>query len=415
MKIAVIGSGISGLTAAYLLSRSNDITVFEANDYIGGHTNTIDVPLDGKVYPVDTGFIVFNLKTYPNFVKLLRQLGVTWQDSNMSFSVQCDRTGIEFSPTSLNALFSQRRNLLRPMFYRMLFDVLRFRREAPELLKGNDDQTTLDEYLTRNRYSDAFIDHFIIPMGDSIWSADPLRFREFPARLFVEFFENHGILNIKDPTTWLVIKGGSRQYIEPITRPFREKIRLDSPVESVQRHDSGVTVKVKGSEPESFDKVIIAAHSHQALAMLADPTEQERQILGTIRYQDNHAILHTDISLLPQRQIAWASWNYHVPKADLGRVALTYDMSILQGHKAPEEFCVTLNLSDAVKADRIIREIPYDHPVYDPNSLAARKRREEINGQNHTYFCGAYWYYGFHEDGVHSALDVCRHFGVTLE
>jgi uncharacterized protein len=415
MKIAVIGSGISGLTSAYLLCGAHEVTVFEANDYIGGHTNTIDVPLGGKVYPVDTGFIVFNLKTYPNFVKLLQQLGVEWQDSNMSFSVQCARTGIEFSPTSLNALFSQRRNLLRPMFYRMLFDVLRFRRQARELLKGNDDRITLDEYLIRNRYSDAFIDHFIIPMGDSIWSADPLRFREFPARLFVEFFENHGILNIKDPTVWLVIKGGSRQYIDPITRPFREKIRLGSPVESVQRHDSGVTVKVKGLEPESFDKVVIAAHSHQALAMLADPSDREREILGTIRYQDNLAILHTDTSLLPQRRIAWASWNYHVPKEDLGRVALIYDMSILQRHKAPEEFCVTLNLSDAVNADRVIREIPYDHPVYDPDSLAARERRDEINGQNHTYFCGAYWYYGFHEDGVRSALDVCRHFGVTLE
>lgn len=415
MKIAVIGSGISGLTSAYLLCDDHDVTVFEANDYIGGHTNTIDVPRNGKVYPVDTGFIVFNRKTYPNFVKLLQLLGVEWQDSNMSFSVQCARTGLEFSPTSLNALFAQRRNLIRPSFYRMLLDVFRFRRDARELLKGKDDRITLDEYLTRNLYSDAFIDHFIIPMGDSIWSADPLRFREFPARLFVEFFENHGILNIKDQPVWLVIKGGSRQYIEPITRPYREKIRLNNPVESVQRREKGVSVKVKGSEPESFDKVVIAAHSTQALTMLADPSEREREILGTIRYQDNHAVLHTDTSLLPQHKAAWASWNYHVPKQDLGRVALTYDMNILQSLQSPEEFCVTLNLTEAVKSDRVIREILYAHPVYDPDSLTARKRRDEISGQNHTYFCGAYWYYGFHEDGVRSALDVCRHFGVSLE
>lgn len=414
MKIAVIGSGISGLTSAYLLSPSHDITVFEAKDYIGGHTNTIDVPLDGKVYPVDTGFIVFNLKTYPNFVKLLGRLGVDWQDSDMSFSVQCARTGIEFSPTSFNALFAQRRNLFRPSFYRMLMDVFWFRREARELLNGDDDRITLDEYLTRNRYSGAFIDHFIIPMGASIWSADPLRFREFPARLFVEFFENHGILNIKNQPGWLVIKGGSKQYITPITRPFKEKIRLNCPVESVQRHDGGVTIRAGGEAPERFDKVVIAAHSHQSLGMLADPTERERDILGKIRYQDNHAVLHTDTSLLPRRKVAWASWNYHVPKEEIGRVALTYNMNILQGHRAPKQFCVTLNLSDAVAAGRVMREIPYDHPVYDPDSLAARKRREEISGQNNTYYCGAYWYYGFHEDGVRSALDVCRNFGAWL-
>jgi predicted NAD/FAD-binding protein len=414
MKIAVIGSGISGLTSAYLLSESHDVTVFEANDYIGGHTHTIDVPLDGKVYPVDTGFIVFNLKTYPNFVKLLGRLGVTWQDSNMSFSVQCARTGIEFSPTSLNALFCQRKNLFNPSFYRMLSDVFRFRREARELLKGDDDQITLDQYLTQNRYSKAFIDHFIIPMGDSIWSADPRHFREFPARLFVEFFENHGILNIKNQPGWLVIKGGSKQYIEPITRRFRNNIRLLCPVESVTRLDDGVTVQVRGQAPETFDKVIIAAHSHQALAMLADPTDQEQEILGNIRYQDNDAILHTDTALLPRRKVAWASWNYHVPKEDLGRVALTYNMNILQSLGASREFCVTLNLASAVDRAKVIREIPYDHPVYDPVSLAARKRRQEINGQNHTYFCGAYWYYGFHEDGVRSALDICREFGNTL-
>ncbi len=415
MKFAVIGSGISGLTAAYLLSKSHDVTVFEANDYIGGHTHTIDVPLDDQVYPVDTGFIVFNLKTYPNFVKLLQQLGVTWQDSTMSFSVQCARTGVEFSPTSLNALFCQRRNLFRPSFYKMLLDVFRFRREARELLLHDDDKVTLDEYLTRNRYSQPFIDHFIVPMGASIWSADPLRFREFPARLFVEFFENHGILNIKGQTGWLVIQGGSKSYIKPITRRFRDNIRLACPVTEIRRQTDGVTVRAQGLEPEHFDKVVIATHSPQALAMLGDPTAEERDILSAIRYQANDAVLHTDNALLPKYKSAWASWNYHVPKEDLGRVALTYDMSVLQSLRATEEFCVTLNLSHAVDKSKIIREIPYEHPVYDPDSQSARERRRDINGHNHTYYCGAYWYYGFHEDGVRSALDVCQDFGLHLQ
>ena len=414
MKLAIIGSGISGLTAAYLLSKIHDVTVFEANDYIGGHTNTIDVPVGDQMYAVDTGFIVFNLKTYPNFVKLLQQLGVAWQDSDMSFSVQCDRTGVEFSPTSFNALFAQRRNLLRPSFFRMLLDVLRFRIQSRKLLAREDDRMTLDEYLTRHRYSKAFIDHFIIPMGDSIWSADPKNFREFPARLFVEFFENHGILNIKERIGWLVIKGGSKSYIEPLTRGFRDQIRLNCPVSEVRRNADGVSISVQGMEPEQFDKVIVATHSGQALALLGDPTQAEKEILGTIRYQANNAVLHTDTSLLPRRKAAWASWNYHVPEEDLGRVALTYDMNILQGLRAAQEFCVTLNLSSEIDQQKVIREIPYEHPVYDPDSLDARKRRSEINGQNHTYYCGAYWYYGFHEDGVKSALDVCQEFGEHL-
>jgi predicted NAD/FAD-binding protein len=414
MRIAVIGSGISGMVSAYLLSQDHDIVMYEADDYIGGHTHTIDVSTAGISYPVDTGFIVFNEKTYPNFIKLMRSLGVAWQPSNMSFSVQCDQTGLVFSPSTLNALFIQRKNLFRPSFYRMLWDALRFRREASELIRTDDYSITLQDYLEQKNYSHMFIEHFIIPMGEAIWSADPVQFRKFPARYLVEFFSNHGFLNVRHQPQWLVIKGGSSQYIGPLTRPYKDRIRLNSPVVSVKRFPEKVDITTKGGNTETFDQVVIATHSDQALRMLSDPSGLERDVLETIPYQENVAILHTDKSVLPPKRAAWASWNYHIPKEEKGRVALTYDMNILQSLKAKEEFCVTLNMPEKIHPDRIIQRIIYHHPVYDPNSLSARRKQDEINGKNRTYFCGAYWGYGFHEDGVNSALSVCKHFGKTL-
>lgn len=414
MRIAVIGSGISGMTAAYLLSEDHNVTVFEANDYVGGHTNTQDVSFNGHQYAVDTGFIVFNEKTYPNFVKLMNRLGVEWQNSHMSFSVQCEKSGLEFSPSTLNSLFMQRRNLLRPSFYRMLRDVVRFKKDSEALLESDDYDLTLLEFLTDKGYSQAFIEHFIIPMGEAVWSADPVKFNEFPAHYFAQFFKNHGFLNIKDQPQWLTIKGRSRQYIGPITQPYADQIRLNCPVATIRRNPDDVEVQPKGQPAEKFDQVVIATHSDQALAMLADPTDSEQKILGAIPYQENQAVLHSDESLLPSKKIAWASWNYHIPKEDLGRVAVTYDMNILQSIGAPEELCVSLNLSKAINPVKIHQEMIYHHPVYDPDSLAARKSRSEINGINRTYYAGAYWGYGFHEDGVNSALEVCRHFGKTL-
>jgi predicted NAD/FAD-binding protein len=412
MKIAVIGTGISGLTIAYLLSPEHEVTVYESNDYIGGHTRTIDVPVNGQTYAVDTGFIVFNEKTYTHFIRLMKQLDVGWKNSDMSFSVQCAKTGLEFRPSTLNTLFVQRRNLLRPSFYRMVLDAFRFKREAGELCEKDPEyRQTLNEFLVEKRYSPGFIENFILPMGAAIWSADPLKFRDFPARYFTEFFKNHGFLNVKDQPRWLVIEGGSRQYIEPLTRRFRERIRLNCPVTSVKRLSDRVEIKAGGGEAESYDRVIIAAHSDQALAMLDDPTEREQDILGAIAYQENDTVLHTDASVLPKKRAAWASWNYHIPKTEQGRVAITYDMNILQGLDAPLEFCVSLNLPEAAASDKIIRQMVYHHPVYTPQSLAARRRHDEINGQNRTFYCGAYWYYGFHEDGVKSALAVGKHFG----
>ena len=414
MRIAVVGAGISGMVAAYLLSEEHEVVVFEANDYLGGHTNTIDVPVDGRTYPVDTGFIVFNEKTYPNFVKLMRRLGVAWQPSNMSFSVQSAQTGLEYSPGSLNSLFAQRRNLFRPSFYRMLLEVFRFRREAQEILAKKDYQTTLGGYLEGKGYSRAFIHHFIIPLGEAIWSADPKQFHDFPAHYFIQFFNNHGFLKVRNQPQWQVIKGGSRTYVEPLTRPYRERGRLGCPVASIRRFSDRVEVKPRQGEAERFDQVIIAAHSDQALAMLADASDAEREILSAIPYQENLATLHTDSSLLPRNKCAWASWNYHIPREDLGRVALTYYMNRLQTLRAPVDFSVTLNRPEVIDRGKIIREITYHHPVYTRRGPSAQKRWEEINGVRRTYFCGAYWSYGFHEDGVNSALAVCRHFGKSL-
>jgi predicted NAD/FAD-binding protein len=414
MKIAIVGAGISGLVAAYLLSPEHDITVFEANDYIGGHTHTVDISRpDGNV-SVDTGFIVFNEKTYPNFIKLIDIIGVAWQPSNMSFSVACEKSGLTFCPSSFNALFAQRINLLRPSFYRMLWDAIRFRRASSALLHRKDDRLTLGAYLKNERYSGVFIDYFIIPMGAAIWSAGPNKFMDFPARYFAAFFENHGFLNIKDQPQWRTIQGGSRQYIAPLIAGFKQSIRLNCPVRTVRRHQDGVTLTLGDGNRDSFDQVVIAAHSDQALRMLADPSDKEKEILGAIAYQENLTALHTDASLMPAHRAAWASWNYRIPKNDTDRVALTYNMNLLQSITSKDTFCVTLNMPDAIASDKLIREIIYHHPIYDPKSLAARRRHNEINGVQHTWFCGAYWGYGFHEDGVNSALEVCKHFGKTI-
>jgi predicted NAD/FAD-binding protein len=411
MKIAIVGAGISGLVAAYLLSSEHDITVFEANDYIGGHTHTVAVSRPDGNFAVDTGFIVFNAKTYPNFIRLIEKLGVAWQPSNMSFSVQCDKTGLTFCPSSFHSLFAQRRNLIRPSFYRMLWDAARFRRASSALLHRQNDRLTLGAYLKKEHYSSVFIDHFIIPMGAAIWSAAPSKFMDFPADYFVAFFENHGFLNIRDQPQWRTIQGGSKQYIAPLVAGFKDSIRINSPVRAVRRHEDGVTLTLGDGHPVGFDQVIIAAHSDEALHMLADPSDQEKEILGAIAYQENHTALHTDASLMPAYRSAWASWNYRIPQNDMDRVALTYNMNLLQNIVSKDTFCVTLNMPAAIAPDRLIREIIYHHPIYDPKSLAARKRREEINGIQRTWFCGAYWGYGFHEDGVNSALEVCKHFG----
>lgn len=410
MKIAIIGGGISGNMAASLLHQDHDITLFEANDHIGGHTHTHDIEWAGKHYAVDSGFIVFNFRTYPRFTRLLRELDVPIQTSDMGFSVRCERSGLEYSGTGLNGLFAQRRNLLRPAFLRMLRDILRFNREAPALLETDDAGVSLREYLADGGYGREFIDHYLIPMAAAIWSADPGRMQDFPARFLIRFFSNHGLLRIAGQPQWQVIQGGSREYVRRLTAPFADRIRPASVVEAITRLPDHVLVKVHGRAPERFDRIIIATHSDQALRMLTDASPAERAILGAIGYQRNEAILHTDIRVLPRRRAAWAAWNYHILPDTRDRVAVTYNMNILQGLDAPVQFCVTLNNDAAIDPSRIIRTMTYEHPVFTPQAIAAQRGWREINGVNHTWYCGAWWHNGFHEDGVVSACRAVEDF-----
>ncbi len=410
MKIAIIGSGVAGNVAAYRLRNEHDITVFEANDYVGGHVNTIDVDDDGTQISVDTGFIVFNDWTYPNFIALLEDLGVASKRSSMSFSVQCRRSGLEYNGTTLNTLFAQRSNLFRPSFYRMIRDILRFNREAPLAFPSDEHTGLLGEYLEANDYSAEFINHYLLPMCAAIWSADPSMIGQAPGRFIVRFLENHGLLNINARPVWRVIEGGSRAYVDKLIAGHRDRIRLSSPVQWVKRDEAGVEVKARGHDIERFDHVFIACHSDQALEMLADPTPVEKEVLGAIRYQPNEAVLHTDESLLPKRKLAWAAWNYDIAEQQTGPASVTYNMNILQGLESARTYCVTLNDSARIDPDKVIRHITYDHPLFTREGVIAQGRHAEINGDNRTFYCGAYWRNGFHEDGVVSALAAIEHF-----
>jgi predicted NAD/FAD-binding protein len=410
MKVAIIGSGIAGNVAAQALHRAHEITVFEAAGYVGGHTRTHAIELDGERQQIDTGFIVFNDRTYPHFVSLLERLGVASQPSEMSFSVRNERSGLEYNGTSLNRLFAQRRNLARPSFYRMIAGILRFNREAPALLDGDEGERPLGDVLAGRGYDARFIDDYLVPMGAAIWSTDPARMLAFPARFFVRFLHRHGMLSVNDRPEWRVVCGGSARYVERLVAPWRDRIRLNCPVERLQRTPAGVLVTTRGAGVERYDEVFLACHADQALRLLADPSPAERAILGAMPYQRNEAILHTDASLLPRARRAWAAWNYHVPARAQDGVALTYNMNILQRLRSRHTFCVTLNRSDLIDRSRVLAREIYHHPLFTPQSVAAQSRHAEISGVRHTHYCGAYWRYGFHEDGVASALQAVRRF-----
>ncbi|MGI9204007.1 MAG: NAD(P)/FAD-dependent oxidoreductase [Woeseiaceae bacterium] len=414
-RIAVVGTGIAGNVVAHKLHPGNDITVYEANNYIGGHSNTVDVPTANGSIPVDTGFIVFNDRTYPNFISLLDQLNVSSQDSVMSFSVQTEASTVEYNGSSLNSLFAQRRNLFRPSFHRMVRDILRFNREASIRIPDGDFEADLADYLQSGQYSREFINHYLVPMGAAIWSAEPEMMFKMPAKFFIRFFENHGLLSIKNRPTWRVIQGGSREYVKSLVRDHEHTIRLGCAVERVHRSDEKVVVYAQGCEPEEFDYLFLACHSDQALAMLANPADEEREVLGSIPYQHNEAILHTDESLMPRRKLAWGAWNYHIPNDKNELVALTYHLNTLQGLQVPDNYFVTLNSRNLIRPDSVIKSIAYEHPVFTAPSVAAQARHAEINGLKRTYFCGAYWRYGFHEDGVVSALNALQHFDARYE
>ena len=415
MKIAIIGTGISGLTTAYLLSRQHEVSVFEAANWIGGHTHTVDVSLEGRHYAVDTGFIVFNEWTYPNFIKLLDQIGVGFKPTEMSFSVRDPASGLEYNGHSLNSLFAQRSNLFSPAFWGMLRDILRFNRECLGDLAAQrlDPAVTLGTYLSVGGYGQRFIDHYIVPMGAAIWSMSLAQMLDFPLEFFVRFFKNHGLLSVSERPQWFVVEGGSSAYVEPLTRNFRERIRLDCPVYKVVRDNDGV-ILVSAAGTERFDKVVFACHSDQALALLDAPTRSEQEVLGAMRYADNEVVLHTDTQLLPERRLAWASWNYRLGGPAEQLAAVTYNMNILQGIEAPETFCVSLNQSTAIDPQQVLARFTYAHPQYSLEAVAAQARADELLGAHHSYYCGAYWGNGFHEDGVVSALRVARAFGESL-
>ncbi len=422
MKIAIIGSGIAGMSAAYYLNKKHDITLFEKDDRLGGHTATKDITLDGKSYRIDTGFIVFNDRTYPNFIALMNELNVPFSETPMGFSVSCKQTGLEYAGKNLNTIFAQRKNLLSPSFYTLLFDIMRFNKQAQ---KDYQEKTipqgqTLGEYLDKNKYSETFSHNYLVPMGAAIWSASFDTMRNFPIEFFIRFFFNHGLLDITNRPKWRVIDGGSNSYIPALTKSYSDKIHLSSKIKTVIRTDKGAELHMQDGEIQHFDQVVFACHSDQALALLHDATPLESELLNALPYEENSVVMHYDTSLLPKKRLTWSSWNYnlHEKIADKGQgetqsklPVLTYNMNILQHIKSDYTFCVTLNADDDIDPSKILGKYRYSHPQFSLKGIAAQERWQEINGTQNTWFCGAYWANGFHEDGVSTALRVAKAIG----
>jgi predicted NAD/FAD-binding protein len=411
-RIAIIGTGISGLVSAWLLARRHDVTVFEAADYIGGHTNTVQVNIGNDRHQVDTGFIVFNHKTYPHFSRLLEQLRVMSMETGMSFSVRCQRSGLEYNGTSLNTLFAQRSNLVDPGFLGMVRDILRFNRKAPGQAVRQPD-ASVGEFVAAHRYGQRFRDQYLVPMGAAIWSCPPKTFMRFPIGFVMEFFGNHGMLQVQGRPVWRVVRGGSARYVEALTAPFADRIRLRTPVRGIRRQSHGVEVRTSEGA-QVFDEVVVACHADQALAMLDDPTPTETRFLNAFPYQENVAVLHTDTRVLPQRRRAWAAWNYLIPATPSHDVMVTYNMNALQRLDTSRVFCVSLNPNGAIAEGSVLRRMTYHHPVFTASARATQREHASLIRRNRTSFCGAYWGYGFHEDGVNSALAVGRAFGEEL-
>ena len=415
MRVAIVGTGVSAMTAAYLLHDKHELTVFDKASYVGGHTNTLDVPIEGKTLALDTGFIVFNDWTYPNFIKLLRRLDVPSRASTMSFSVACDQTGLEYNGGSIGGLFAQKKNLVSLGFLGMLRDIIKFNKLAKQLAEQGDDLITMEAFVKRHQLGAMFYDKYLIPIAASIWSADPRKVSQFPMRFMAEFFRNHGMLNVWDRPQWRTVVGGSRSYMTELTEPFKNRIRLREAVTAVRRFDDRVELDTQREQGQRFDHVIMGCHSDQALSILGQgATDNERTALSSIPYQPNLAILHTDENALPKRRACWAAWNYRVPKDVNQPVILTYNMNILQGLDTTQTINVTLNDRANIAEEKIIAQVPYEHPVFAPGRKVAHDLFDKINHQNRTSFCGAYWRFGFHEDGVVSALNAVKPFGVSL-
>jgi predicted NAD/FAD-binding protein len=411
MRVAVIGSGIAGLGCAWLLQREHEVTLFEANDYFGGHTHTHDITLGEQRYAVDTGFIVHNPRHYPLLTQHFTELKIDSQPTTMSFAVRSDRTGLEYNTASLKSLFCQRRNLASPRFYRMLGDLVRFYRAAPALLTPTAPEVGLGGYLTAGGYGSTFIEEHLVPMASALWSAPAQAVLALPAKFLVRFMANHNMLQLSGRPPWYVVQGGSASYVRALRARWQVAERRACPVRGVRRDERGVTVE-SAAGAERFDQAVLACHSDQALAVLEDPSPDEREILSAIRYQRNDVILHTDPALLPRNRGAWAAWNALVPKHSAERCTVSYCMNLLQGLASPEPLIVSLNPHTRIDPARVLRRLTYSHPLFTPQALAAQARRAAIQGVRRTYFAGAYWGFGFHEDGLLSAVEVCRAFGV---
>ncbi len=407
-RVAVIGGGISGMVSAWLLRERHEVTLFEAGDYLGGHTHTHDLEADGALWPVDSGFIVYNDKTYPNFIKLLKRLGVEGRATTMSFSVMSETDDLEYNGTSINALFAQRRNFLRPMFWRMIKGIMAFNEACKLLVSLPPTDETLGEFLRRHDFPSELGKYYIKPMTAAVWSAGTRCVDDMPIHFIARFFENHGFLNINDRPQWRSVKGGSRAYARKIAEHLGSSVRMNSKVVSVSRTGGKPTVTLMGEDPKVFDHVIFACHSDEALRILNDPTTAEKSILGDIPYVDNDILIHTDLRLMPKRKLAWAAWNYNLFDSESDDVAVTYNMNILQGHDCKTQFLVSLNCGSHIDPSKIIKQLKYRHPVYTTKTIAAQLRHAEISGHNGIHYCGAYWANGFHEDGVVSALRVVQ-------
>jgi predicted NAD/FAD-binding protein len=413
VRIAVIGAGIAGLASAWMLSRKYAVTLFEAQDYLGGHTHTHELDLDGRRHAVDSGFIVFNERHYPLLTTLLRELRVRTQPTTMSFSVRSEASGLEYNATSVDGLFCQRRNLFSRRFLGMLSDLRRFYRQAPQLLEEAGPGPTLGEYLARHGYGAAFRDEHLVPMASALWSSPAASILDFPAQYLVRFMSNHDMLRLSGRPPWRVVTGGSATYVRALRARWSVDERLSTPVLAVRRDGTGVQVRTREGV-EEFDQVVLAAHADQSLALLADASAAEREVLGAIAYQPNETVLHTDTSLLPRNRKAWAAWNAFVPRSSQEPCTVSYCMNLLQNLTAAPPLIVTLNRTQAIAPGKILRRMRYHHPVYSHRSLRAQARRQEIQGRRGTWFAGAYWGWGFHEDGLRSAVEVCRALGESL-
>ncbi|NVJ61974.1 MAG: FAD-dependent oxidoreductase [Gammaproteobacteria bacterium] len=415
--LAIIGSGISGLACAHYLQNDYEITVFDKNDYLGGHTATKTVKVEEGEFNIDTGFIVFNDWTYPNFNRLMNDLGVENLPTEMGFSVSCDNTGLEYSGGSLSTLFAQRSKLFSPKHWRLILDILKFNKESKARLEQNSlpEELSLRDYIKELGLSKQFTEQYLVPMGAAIWSSGLQKMYDFPALYFVRFFKNHGLLNVNDRPQWAVIKGGSNSYVKALQKQAHYKVEVNTAVVKVDQNGEKVSLFAQEKPLGEFDKVIFACHSDEALEMLKQPTEEQQNVLGNLKYQSNEVVLHTDETLLPKKKITWSSWNYKLRKGETDRATLSYSMNILQRLECQTEFVVTLNDTQAIAPEKILGTYQYAHPVYDRGTLEAQAKRHLINGQNNMWFCGAYWYAGFHEDGLRSALDVVNDLGVDIE